>query len=364
MSDFIMQMRPWFGEEESSAITEYMATEPFLTEFKKTEEFENLIGQYTGSKHCIVVNNGTISMTLAALALGLSAGDEIIVPNYTMVATANAFKMVGLTPVFVDVSFDTLCLNLELARAAITKNTKAIVLMTANGRYPSEGIKAFEQLAAEENIFLIEDAAQSLGSCYPDGRHIGTASSIGSFSFSAPKVISTGQGGALVTNDDDLAYKLRRLKDFGRSGGGNDVHDSIGFNFKFTDLQAVIGIEQMKKLSWRVNRKKEILKKYQELLSHVEEVKFFKQDLEITTPWFIDILAEDRDNLIQALKQKRIGSRVMYPPLNEQKCYSINGAHPISQLIGSKGLWLPSEAQLEDHQIEGICSMIIGFYNT
>lgn len=363
MSDFIMQMRPWFGEEESSAITEYMATDPFLTEFKKTEEFESLIAKYTDSKHCIVVNNGTISMTLAALALGLSAGDEIIVPNYTMVATANAFKMVGLKPIFVDVSLDTLCLNLELVEAAITKNTKAIVLMTANGRYPSEGIKAFEQLAFSKKIVLIEDAAQALGSFYPDGRHIGTASSIGSFSFSAPKVISTGQGGALVTNDDDLAFKIRRLKDFGRSGGGNDVHDSIGFNFKFTDIQAVIGIEQMKKLPWRVERKKKIFGNYQKLLSNIDEIKFFDQDLDNTTPWFIDILAQNRDNLIQHLKDNDIGSRVMYPPLNEQKCYNIDGDHPNSKLIGSNGLWLPSEAQLEDIQIEKICSVISGFYN-
>lgn len=363
MSDFIMQMRPWFGDEESSAIAEYMSTDPFLTEFKKTEEFEELIADYTGSKHCIVVNNGTISMTIAALGLGLSHGDEVIVPNYTMIATANAFKMIGLKPIFVDVSLDTLCLNLELVEAAITKKTKAIILMNANGRYPAEGIKAFEQLAVENNIYLIEDAAQALGSFYPDGRHIGSASNIGSFSFSAPKVISTGQGGALITNDDDLAFRIRRLKDFGRSGGGNDIHDSIGFNFKFTDLQAVIGIEQMKKLPWRVERKKEIFKIYRELLSDADEIKFFDQDLVNTTPWFIDILADDRENLMTYLKQNDIGSRVMYPPLNEQKCYNIDGIHPNSKIIGSKGLWLPSESQLKDCQIEQICSVILSFYN-
>ena len=105
-----------------------------------------------------------------------------------------------------------------------------------------------------------------LGSFFPDGQHIGTKGLIGSFSFSAPKIISTGQGGALVTNDDDLAQKLRKLKDFGRSSGGNDIHDSIGFNFKFTELQACVGLEQMKKLPSRVERKKEIWLKYKEQL--------------------------------------------------------------------------------------------------
>lgn len=362
--DFIMQMRPWFGTEEKKAICEYMDEDGFITEFKKTEQFENMIAQYTGAKHCIAVNNGTISLTLSAMAVGVEAGDEVIVPNYTMIATPNSIKMFGANPVFVDVEAETLCLDIEKVKAAITPKTKAIMLVSANGRYPKAGIKAFEELCQEKNIALIEDSAQSLGSYYPDGRHIGTVGKVGSFSFSAPKVISTGQGGVIITNDDTVANKVKRLKDFGRSGGGNDIHDEIGFNFKFTELQACIGIEQMRKLPWRVERKKEILKLYQELLRDVKELKFFNQDLSCTTPWFIDVLVEDKkEELQQYLKENNIGTRVMYPPINKQKVYNIEGEHEVSNMIGEKGLWLPSAGQLSDDEIKYICSKVIEFYN-
>ncbi len=364
MSDsFIMQMRPWFGDEEKKSICEYMDEDGFITEFKRTETFEQMIAEYVGTKHCVVVNNGTVSLTLAAMACGIKAGDEVIVPNYTMIATPNSIKMFGAEPVFVDVEVETLCLDIEKVEAAITPKTKAIMLVTANGRYPKVGIEKFEVLAKEKGLMLIEDSAQSLGSHYPDGRHIGTAGIVGSFSFSAPKIISTGQGGCVVTNDDEIANKLRRLKDFGRSGGGNDIHDEIGFNFKFTELQACIGIEQMKKLDWRVNRKKEILKRYQTNLNGVAGITFFAQDMSCTTPWFIDVLVEQRDALQAAMKSAGIGTRVMYPPINKQGAYQLPGEHPISELVGKKGLWLPSSGQLTDEEIDRICNAIKVFYS-
>ncbi|MBL4941086.1 MAG: DegT/DnrJ/EryC1/StrS family aminotransferase [Colwellia sp.] len=362
MSDFIMQMRPLFGEEEKKAICEYMDEDGFITEFKRTEQFENMLAAHTGAKHCVVVNNGTVSLTLAAMSVGIEAGDEVIVPNFTMIATPNSIKMFGAVPVFVDVEVETLCLDIKQVEAAITDKTKAIMLVTANGRYPKSGIQAFEALAKKYNLKLIEDSAQSLGSYYPDGRHIGTVGDVGSFSFSAPKIISTGQGGCIITNCDNTAERLRRLKDFGRSGGGNDIHDQIGFNFKFTELQACIGIEQMKKLEWRIERKKEILKLYQLNLTEVSQVKFFAQDLSCTTPWFIDVLVERREALQAYLKGEAIGTRVMYPPINEQLAYQLAGSFPIAKLVGQNGLWLPSAVQLTNEDINRICNAIIKFY--
>lgn len=362
MNKFIPQMEPWFDEKERIALNNYMLENGWLTEFKKTQQFEQMICNYTGAKYCFAVNNGTISLTLAAMACGIKAGDEVIIPNFTMIATPNSVKMFGAVPVFVDVEIDTLCIDIEKVKLAITEKTKAIMMVAANGRFPKSGIDSFIKLCKEHNLILIEDSAQALGSYYPNGKHIGTMGNVGSFSFSAPKVISTGQGGAIITNDDEIAYKLKRLKDFGRSGGGNDVHDMIGYNFKFTELQAVIGIEQMKKLQWRVDRKKEILKLYQKYLNEVNEVKFFNQDLENTTPWFIDVFVENRDEMQMFLKSKGIGTRVMYPPINKQKAYNIKGEHPVSNLIGEKGLWLPSASQLTNKQIEYICLTIIEFY--
>lgn len=360
--EFINQMEPWFGSEEKDALNQYMDTGGWLTEFKHTAEFEQSIADFTGAKHCIVVNNGTISLTLMAIAAGIETGVEVIVPNYTMIATPNSVKIIGAKPVFVDVEPETLCMDIKCVRKAITYKTKAIILVTSNGRYPKVGIEAFQKLCKDKSLILLEDSAQSLGSWYPNGQHQGTIGLAGSFSFSAPKVISTGQGGAIVTNNDNMAYQLKRLKDFGRKGGGNDIHDSIGYNFKFTDLQAVIGNEQIKKLPFRVERKKKILTKYRFLLNGVKEITFFQQDLSCTTPWFIDVFTERREELMDFLRRNGIGTRVMYPPINKQIAYRISGEFPISDKIGMNGLWLPSASQLSDTQISFICEKIIEFY--
>lgn len=362
--EFIPQMRPLFGSEEKAELMAYLDEDGFFTEFKKTEAFECQIAEFTGARHCIVVNNGTVSLTLAAIALGVGPGDEVIVPDYTMIATPNSVKMLGAQPVFVDVDPDTLILDMAATRAAITPRTRAIMLVSANGRAPACGIKAFEDLAHETGVALIEDAAQSLGSRYADGRHIGRAGAIGSFSFSAPKIISTGQGGALITDDDGLANKLRRLKDFGRAAGGTDVHDSIGYNFKFTELQACVGLAQMRQLPERIERKKEIWRRYTEGLAGIPGIQLFAHDLSLCTPWFIDCRAERRDELAAYLKAQGIGTRTMYPPIHQQIAYDLPGHHPVAEEIGRSGLWLPSMIQLTDTQIKQICREIGNFYGS
>ena len=360
--DFIMQMKPWIGDEERQALNSYMQEDGFLTEFKNTKKFEEAIEEFTGSKHCIVVNNGTISLTLAALALGIKPGDEVIVPNFTMVATPNSITMIGAKPVFVDVEPETLCIDLDQIKQSLTSKTKAIMLVSANGRQPKTSINSYLEFAKDNNLKIIEDAAQSLGSYYDDGTHIGLKGEIGSFSFSMPKIITTGQGGALVTNDEELANKLHKLKDFGRTAGGSDIHESVGYNSKFTEMQAVIGLEQIKKLDFRIERKKEIWKRYRDNLSATDQIVLYNHNLDLTTPWFIDSLCEDREDLITFLKESYIGTRVMYPPLNNQECYRIKGHFPVSQDVGERGLWLPSYTQLSDEDVDYISERIIDFY--
>ena len=359
--EFINQMEPWFDIEEREALNKYMDEGGWVTEFKKTFEFQDLIKEYTGAKHCFVVNNGTISLTIMAMAAGIKAGDEVLVPNFTMVATPNSLKMFGAEPKFVDVDPKTLCISLNEIKANISSKTKAVFLMNANGRYPSD-IDEIISFCKDKNLTLLEDSAQALGSFYKDGIHQGRKGIAGSFSFSAPKIISTGQGGAIITDDDELAHNVSRLKDFGRSGGGNDIHETIGFNFKFTDIQAVIGIAQMAKLDWRVKRMKEIYARYSENLSKIGSIHFFDQDLQNTTPWFIDVKVEDREALMSWLKENRIGSRIMYPPINKQEAYKVKGEHKVSNEIGKMGLWLPSSSKLKNEQIDYICKKINEFY--
>jgi perosamine synthetase len=358
----IPQMIPWFDEQEKVALSNYMESGGFLTEFKQTQEFELQISKYTGAKHAIVVNNGTVSLWMMLMTLNIGPGDSVLVPNYTMIATANAIRATGAELIFCDVEIETLCIDIDEVESKIKSNTRAVFFVAANGRYPSYDVELLINICENKGIVFLEDAAQALGSFYQDGKHIGTKGLMGSFSFSVPKIITTGQGGAIITDDDNCANTLRKMKDFGRTGGGIDIHDSFGLNFKFTDLQATIGLVQMEKLPLRTRLKKEMYQRYQTGLEGVEQIKLFENNLGFTSPWFIDSLAENREELITYLKLREIGTRVMYPPINEQKTYSVLGHFPISKYIGAKGLWLPSFGQISTKEIDHVTTAIKEFY--
>lgn len=353
-------MAPSFDHAEAQALYDYMRTGGWVTEFKKTREFEEEISRFTGAKHVVVVTSGTAALSMALLVVGVEPGDEVIVPDLTMIATANCAKLIGANPVFVDVEPRSLCLDLSLIEKHLSSRTKAVIHVSFNGR--TNDLMELKRFCAAHQLFLIEDAAQSLGS-YMGDQHLGTIGDIGIFSFSAPKIITTGQGGAVVTQNDALAARLRKMKDFGRLQGGSDIHDSIGFNFKFTDIQAVVGLEQMKKLKSRIARKKEIFGFYRELLSKVTAVELVATDLNQTAPWFMDIAVEDRDGLIAYLKQHQIGSRPVYPPIHSQKAYQLQGEFPVAEKSARRLLWLPSSIQLTDEDIARVCDTIQAYFS-
>ncbi|MDR0373379.1 MAG: DegT/DnrJ/EryC1/StrS family aminotransferase [Nitrososphaerota archaeon] len=357
----INQMEPWLGFEEKQAVIDYLDGGGWLTEFKKTREFEQKISEFIKSNYVSVVNNGTSSLVIALMALDIGIGDEVIVPDFTMIASSNAIVLAGAKPVLVDIDPTNLCLDLEKAEEAITPKTKAIMYVSINGR--SHDMNNVLALAKKYNLFVIEDAAQALGSTF-SGKSLGTFGDIGSISFSAPKIITTGQGGALFTDNSDLFRKIALIRDFGRPKSGVDYHEVIGFNAKFTDLQAVIGIEQMKKLPWRVQRKKEIYKIYFDCLSDVGSLIFINTNLKETSPWFIDVLVETkRAELISFLNERGIGSRVFYPSIHTQPPYSwVKGDFPKSDAVSQQGLWLPSSSFLSDDTVLFICNVIKDFF--
>jgi perosamine synthetase len=357
---WINQMEPWFGEEERHALIGYMDSGGWLTEYKKTREFEEMIADYVGSRFCTVLSNGTVTLFTALMALGVGPGDEVIVPDFTMIASANAVVLTGAKPVFVDISRPNLCLDLDLAEEAITPHTKVIMLVSLDGRSPD--MHRAVELAEQHELYLVEDAAQSLGSSYRR-RHLGTFGHVGSFSFSTPKVITTGQGGALVTDDAELADRIRKIKNFGRRQSGVDFHETLGYNFKFTDLQAVVGIEQMKKLNWRVQRKREMFALYRRELMDVPQVGFIETNLEETSPWFIDVLVPDPKALGSFLKERDIGTRPFYPSIHSQPPYGVDGTFPVSNYVSAHGLWLPSSSFLSDEDITRICRKIKAFFS-
>jgi len=355
----INQVEPWIGEEEKKAVTEYLEGGGWLTEFEKTREFERLIADYVGSKYASVVSNGTVSLSIALMALGIRGDDEVIVPDYTQIASANAVILAGAKPVLVDIDVSNHCIDLNSVEKAITPRTKAIMFVSLNGRCPD--MNKVVALAHKYGLHLIEDAAESLG-CRYQGKHLGTFGVIGSFSFSPSKIITAGQGGALVTDDKALHYEITSIKDFGRYKAGIDSYRVMGFNFKYTDLQAVIGIEQMKKLSWRVGRKKEMFALYKHELEKVSYVEFIETNLEDTAPWFIDVLVPDPLALKNYLGERGIGTRPFFPPIHSQPPYGLTGEYPNSEYVSAHGLWLPSSAFLGDGDIKSVCDEIKAFY--
>lgn len=360
-------MQPLFKEEDKNALKKYIDSDAWFTEHEVTRSFETQVSDFTKSKYCIAVNNGTISLTLILQALGIGPGDEYIVPNYTMIATANCGIPLGAKPVFVDVEEETFCIDIKQVEKSITSQTKALLFVNANGRYPTYPIQQLIDLCKNYGLYFIEDAAQGLGSYYPDGTHVGTLGIAGSLSFSMPKIITTGQGGMILTDNEDLATKFKALKNFGRSEGGLDIHDTIGYNYKITDIQATLGVTQMKQLPERIVRKKEIYNRYWANLLELSQkgVALFKSnDVQYTAPWFYELMVENdkRDELKMYLKSKGIGSRDMYPPINEQVAYQVAGNFPVSKKIGRTGLWIPSFVQLTNEEIDYVSEIILKFF--
>lgn len=365
----IEQMAPNYGSEEIQAVTDYLHSGGWLTEFKKTRELEAMIADYVGTKHCIMTPNATLALYAMLAALNIGPGDEVIVPAFTMVATANAVKMTGADVVFVDIDRNTLCLNLGLLEQVIDTGTiKAVLLVDLNGRSPD--MDSLLALTESKDVLLLEDAAQALSSSWhcpgthSRGQPLGTFGKAGVFSFSVPKVITTGQGGCIVTDDDLLAERLRSFKDFGRPHSGRDEYLNFGINLKFTDLQAVIGIEQMKKLPERVIRKKAMYQLYESLLGGIPQVKFLPTVLVDTSPWFIDVLVEHRGELQEYLLAQGIKTRQFYPVLPTCPAWRGRGwgGYPVAQDIAQRGLWLPSSSFLTNVKIEWICDKIREFY--
>ena len=357
----IFQHRPTFGVEEAQACYNYMSQDTFVTEYKETTKLEKYICNYLNVSNCFMTTSGTCAIILALLALELQPGDEVIVPNYTMIATINAVKLLNLKPIIIDVHKDTFTLDIHDVKNYITPKTKCIIHVSLNNRHIN--LKELAHFCKNNNIYLIEDSAQSLG-CKVDKKYFGTWGDIGCFSLSSPKIISTGQGGFCVTDNEGLANKIKMIKNFGRVRSGIDEFEIFGINLKFTDIQAVIGLEQMKKLDLRITRIREIYNLYyKELHEYVEMKKVLDDDW---FPWFVDIYIQDRANLIHFLKIHFISSRPTYVSINKTNIYNDERELKNSNYVSTYGLFLPSYITITDEEILYICRIIklyISIYN-
>ena len=223
-----------------------------------------------------------------------------------------------------------------------------------NGRVGQ--IDHIKKICKKNKLILIEDAAHAIGS-YNNKIHVGNSGIASSFSFSMPKLITMGQGGAVVTNNTNLAKKLRLYKNFGRKKSGEDIHNYIGYNFKITDMQSMLALEQLKTVKLRSEKKKNIFLRYESKLKNNSKIKFFEVKKN-ETPWSVDIYLKDVKKIKKILEKKNILTRYVYPPLNTQKIYKHFKNLPISNYYCKRGLWLPSSLDIKNKDIDKICALI------
>ncbi len=350
----IYQIKPVIGSLAKKNISKYLNEDNWITEYKKTSLFEKKFSKFTNSKHCIAFPNGTLTMYAILECLNLKKGSEVLVSNYTMVATANVVKMSGLKLKLVDITHDDLCMCPEDLKKKITKKTKAVIFTQMNGRIGQ--IQKISKICKQKNIFLIEDSAHALGS-YNKKKHAGNAGIAASFSFSMPKLITMGQGGAIITNNTKLAKKLRLFKNFGRKKDGVDVHNYLGYNFKITDLQSVLAISQLHDIKKRILIKKRIFRRYFKNLKNNKSIKMFQMKKN-ETPWSVDIYVKNIKKIRQILKKKNILTRPVYPPLNSQKIYKNFKGLTVSNNYCNNGLWLPTSLDIKLNEIDKICKIL------
>jgi perosamine synthetase len=358
----IPQMEPLLTAADVAAVERYVRSGGWLTEFRETRTFEAALRDYTGARYCVAAPSGTMALFLALKAMDIGPGDEVVVPDLTMAASATAVVLAGGRPVFADIEPRTLCLDLDAVEPLLSPRTKAVMFVSLNGRSPST-LSAFVARCRERGIKVIEDAAQSLGS-YQGGCHLGTIGDCGCLSFSSQKIVTTGQGGAVLTNDAGLFERMGLLRDFGRREGGSDHYLSIGWNLKFTDLQAVIGVSQMQRIAEIVGRKRAIFERYRTQLAGLDGLDMPDTNTSSVTPWFVDVLMRDaaaKAALREHLNTHGIGSRPLYPALHAEPAFAVAGTFPIAEMISARGLWLPSSLRLTDLQIDQVCEAIRRF---
>lgn len=365
----IPQFEPQYNREEiAKRVNEYILGNNFFSENKKTKEFEEKIAERLGVNHAITVTSGTMALVLALLAKGIKPGDRVLIPNITMMSTQSAVDLIGAKPIFIDLDVNNACMDIKKAKEYIlAMDCQAVIYVTLNGRSaPSLEKDQFERFCHKLKIAFIDDNAQSFGSNYDDAMQISCPyKSIGCFSMSFHKSLSAGQGGFCVTNDPELATRLRELKNVGRVDGGADVHERFGINCKFTDIQAIIGMVGLKEIEYAITRKRVIYSIYRNQLENLEQVGFLETNLYHTTPWFMDVYVQDREGLTTYLKEKGIGTRNLYPELTSQKLNHgfLRPKHlKVSQQFASTGLWLPSSINLTLKQITVICDTIKEYY--
>lgn len=339
MTEPISWWRIDFGEAESTAVAKAVADE-HVSQGPIVAEFERQLAAYLGVPFVVATTSGSMALLMSLWAAGVGPGDEVIVPNRTWIATAHAAVLLGATVRLVDVEEGRPIIAASKIEQAISSRTKAIVPVHMCGR--SADMRSINSIGQKHGIAVIEDAAQALGSRNPDG-FVGTQSDMGCFSLSVAKIISTGQGGFVATRSESIYERLVAMRTHGVASVVNAEWKQPGFNFRFTDLLASIGIEQLKRMPEHVEKLGAIYRLYSDGLGGHPSVKLLPVNIEAgEVPVYIEALCEDRDRLISHLAETRIQCRPFYPDLDHAGYLNNSGDFPNSRRYGRSGVYLPS----------------------
>ncbi|MBL8164455.1 MAG: aminotransferase class I/II-fold pyridoxal phosphate-dependent enzyme [Anaerolineae bacterium] len=353
---------PTLGERELEYVTECILTGWISSAGRFVVCFEEQFAAFCQTRFGVATSNGTTALHLALLALDIGPGDEVIVPSLSFIATANAVAYTGAKPVFVDIEADTWNMDPGAIEAAITPRTKALLPVHLYG-HPAN-MDPILDIARRHNLYVVEDAAEAHGALYK-GRPVGGLSDIAVFSFYGNKIVTTGEGGMVVTNNEQLAERVRVLRDHGMSKDRRYWHPVLGYNYRMTNLQAAVGVAQMEKVERILEAKARVSATYDALLKDIPGITCPPRT-EWASPvcWLYTLLVDEstfgksRDTFMQVLQQHNVESRPVFPPMHKQPLYDAGITLPVTERVSDQGVSLPSAVSLTTTDIERIVGVI------
>lgn len=361
----VPQLEPWISVREKQLVMQCLDNS-WITEGPKASRFLDMLQSLIGFIHGDFAPNGTLALFLGLLALDIPVGGEIIIPDITFYASATAAVLAGLVPIFCDVKPGTYQIDPQDAERRITDQTVAIMPVHLFGG--ACDMTAVMDLADVYGLAVVEDAAQGVGVSY-NGQHVGTFGEIGMFSFFADKTITTGEGGLVVCQDRDIFKRILFGRNQGRIERGTFMHESIGWNFRITDVQAAIGIAQLERIDQIADIKRAYLRTYQEQLEDINGLNFlqFEPGTDHVIPFRAVIFAQDAPALMQHLVEHSIQPRTFFQPMHRQAAMSQyhggqDADYPISVLGAEHGICLPVYPTLRPDQVGYVCSAIRSYY--
>ena len=357
IDNFIFVAQPTLSGKEKEYVLDCLDSTWISSVGKYIELFEESFARFVGVKHAVATNNGTTALHLALVALGLGPGDEVLVPTVTFIATANAVTYCGARPVLVDVLPGTLNMNPELLKEKITSRTKGVIPVHLFG-HPAD-MKSISKFAHDHGLWVLEDAAEAHGASL-DGSRVGSLGDCATFSFFGNKIITSGEGGMVTTDDDDLARQMRLLRGQGMDPSRRYWFPMVGYNYRMTNIQAAIGLAQLETIDEALADRAELAARYSDALSDIEELT-----LPVSLPgsihayWMVNVFLlvgdeRQRDKTMSSLLQAGIETRPVFYPLHWMPPYRIETDFPVADHWAPRGISLPTHRNVSVEDVKRI----------